>query len=43
VYPALQHKCLKSATYVVVNPCDAPIASMVFEVRLLDSIPIDLL
>lgn len=32
VYPALQHKCLKSATYVVVNPCNAPIASMVFEV-----------
>lgn len=29
----MQHKCLKSATYVVVNPCNASISSMLFEVN----------
>jgi len=28
----VQGKCLKSATYVVVNPCEGPIASMLFQV-----------
>lgn len=37
----VQGKCLKSATYVVVNPCDGPIASMLFQVSRLMSLQSD--